>query len=120
MPMVGRSKPRRALTPLGSGVSSLGRIAWAASLTASLAACSADEAPLVDPTPSANAVRVIDLQGETGACETGEDLLNAYCYAKAGGGVEASGVAFRMDSSGVTSASCLTGGRDIRLFCMKR
>lgn len=65
-------------------------------------------------------IRTVESGNENAACDAGEELLSAYCYVKPNGGVSASGVVFQETANGSIQATCLTGGRNIRLFCLKR
>jgi hypothetical protein len=66
------------------------------------------------------AIRIVDVEGDEAGCEAGETILNAYCYVKPGGSVSASSVVFREGADGVLTATCLSGGRNIRIFCVKK
>ena len=87
-------------------------------MAALMAGCG-DDAPSAPESQAAPQIRTVDPDGDTGACDAGESLLNAYCYVKPGGSVSASGVVFQEGDGGVLKAACLTGGRNIRLFCLK-
>ena len=91
-----------------------------AGLALGLAGCGDADKPVVDPIVHGLAIRTVDLAAETAACDAGEEVLGGFCYSKVGESLSASGIAFRMDSAGAVSASCLTGGKQIRLFCLKR
>src|SRR5687768_9922756 len=92
-------------------------------LGAMLAGCGeADPEKAVPPPASAAglAYRVVDVVGADGSCEAGEMLLSAYCFSDAGRSISASGPALQPDANGRIVATCLTGGRNLRLFCVKQ
>jgi hypothetical protein len=83
-----------------------------------LTGCGDDEAAA--PPAGEASIRVAEVDGDEARCEAGETILNAYCYVKAGGSVSASSVVFREDADGTLTATCLSGGRSIRIFCVKK
>lgn len=86
-----------------------------------LAGCGEDEP---SPPPAAagptQSIRIADVEGDEAKCEAGETILNAYCFVKPGGSVSASSVVFREGADGTLTATCLSGGRNIRIFCVKK
>jgi hypothetical protein len=84
-----------------------------------LAGCGDEAVPPATEGP-AQSIRIAEIEGQEASCEAGETILNAYCYVKPGGSVSASSVVFREDASGTLTASCVSGGRSIRLFCVKK
>lgn len=83
-----------------------------------LAGCGEDAPPAAEG--PASPIRIADIDGQEAGCEAGETILNAYCYVKPGGSVSASSVVFREDADGKLTASCLSGGRSIRVFCVRK
>ena len=81
-----------------------------------LAGCG-ESSPDGDRTAAA-AYRMVDVKGgDSARCEAGETLLNAYCFSDPGRSISASGVALQAGDDGVITATCLTGGSNLRLFC---
>jgi hypothetical protein len=68
----------------------------------------------------APAYRVVDAVGAEASCDSGEMLLSAYCFSDPGRSISASGPALQPDDDGKIVATCLTGGRHLRLFCVKQ
>ena len=97
-----------------TSVSGIVALAGAAFL---LGGCGDDAVPESGAAPQ---IRIVDLDGRAGACDDGEEILNAYCYVKPEGSISASSVVFMSDADGSMTAECLSGGRNIRLFCLKR
>ena len=74
------------------------------------------------PAPAAAPqLRIIE-RGRDGAaaCDANEELVGAYCYSSPPNSMSASGVAFRLNSSGNMSLTCLTGGSQMRVVCVKK
>jgi hypothetical protein len=94
------------------------RILFACLLLLELAGCGEDE-PAAPPAGAGPSIRTVDIDAQEAGCEAGETILNAYCYVKPGGSVSASSVVFREGDDGTLTASCLSGGRSIRIFCVK-
>jgi hypothetical protein len=69
--------------------------------------------------PAGQGIRIIEAGSDSSGCDAGEELLGAYCYSTPPGSISASGVSFRKDAAGKMSLTCLTGGRQMRVFCMK-
>ena len=78
------------------------------------AAQTADGKPLVLP------YRVVEAVGEWAHCDADEDLLTAYCFENPHDSLSVSGPALQRDSKGVMYGICLTGGKNLRLFCVKK
>jgi hypothetical protein len=81
--------------------------------------------PQRQPSPPATAsaaptLRTVKAESQSAGCAAGEELVSAYCYSTPGTSLSASGVALRQGENGIVSASCLTGGRQIVLYCLKR
>ena len=72
------------------------------------------------PPPPGISYRVVNVVGADGSCDAGEMLLSAYCFSDRGRGISASGPALQPDADGRLVATCLTGGRNLRLFCVKQ
>ena len=66
------------------------------------------------------AYRVVDAVDADASCDTGEMLLSAYCFSDPGRSISASGPALQPNADGTIVATCLTGGRKLRLFCLKQ
>jgi hypothetical protein len=73
-----------------------------------------DEPPIEAP-----AFRAVDAVGADASCDAGETLLSAYCFSDPGRSISASGPALQSREDGTIVATCLTGGRHLRLFCVK-
>lgn len=99
----------------------IARVLPACLMLLALAGCGEDE-PAAPPAGAgpAQSIRIADVEGQEAKCEAGETILNAYCYVKPGGSVSASSVVFREDADGMLTAACLSGGRSIRIFCVKK
>ena len=95
------------------------KLAIASALLLVLAACGEDEAK-APADPQASPIRVADLEGRKATCEADETILNAYCYVKPEGSVSASSVVFFEEADGSFSAECLSGGKNIRIFCVRK
>jgi hypothetical protein len=95
------------------------RVGLAAVIGLALVLAGCGESPPVASPASGPQIRAVDREAATASCNPGEEILSAYCYSKQGESLAASGVAFRMDSSGAFSAQCLMGGHSIRLYCLK-
>lgn len=63
--------------------------------------------------------RVVNAVDASASCEKDEQVLSAYCFNDAGNSISASGPALRLDKDGIIVATCLTGGKNLRLFCVK-
>lgn len=70
--------------------------------------------------PAGSAYRIVDAVSADASCDAGELLLSAYCFSDAGRSISASGPALQSDANGRIVATCLTGGRHLRLFCIKQ
>jgi hypothetical protein len=68
----------------------------------------------------ATAFRVVDAVEADASCDVGEMLLSAYCFSDQGRSISASGPALQPNADGTIVATCLTGGRHLRLFCLKQ
>lgn len=73
-----------------------------------------EEAPIVDSKP----YRIVETVGADGSCEADEFLLSAYCFSDKGRSISASGPALQPADDGRLVATCLTGGRNLRLVCV--
>jgi hypothetical protein len=65
-------------------------------------------------------LRFVEAEGSSAACAAGETLVSAICYSGPGSSISASGPALREGERGVITATCLTGGRKLRLTCLAK
>ena len=89
-------------------------------LLLALAGCGDEEVAAPPAAPQASPIRVADFEGRKAKCEAGETILNAYCYVKPDGSISASSVVFLEEADGSLTAECLSGGRNIRIACVKK
>jgi hypothetical protein len=82
-------------------------------LAAGILAGCGEDAPVVDSRP----YRIVERVDKQGRCEANEALLSAYCFSDKGRSISASGPALQADDEGRLVATCLTGGRNLRLVC---
>jgi len=92
----------------------------ALALLLALAGCGEEEAAAPPVEPQASPIRIADFEGRKARCEAGETILNAYCYVKPDASISASSVVFVEEADGSLEAECLSGGRNIRIFCVKK
>lgn len=94
-----------------------------------LAACGEDAPQAGEPAATgvpaaatAIPLRIADSKRSDGParCDGDEELVNAFCFPDPDRSISASGPVFLRDPDGSFSVDCLTGGANIRLFCLKR
>jgi hypothetical protein len=89
---------------------------WAVFLIVPLVLLGCGDEPTTEPT----AFRVVDAVDADASCDAGEMLLSAYCFSDRDRSISASGPALQPDADGKIVATCLTGGRHLRLFCVQQ
>jgi len=84
-----------------------------------LAACGDDREAAAGVAVS---IRAVDAKWKDGnaRCDEGEELVNAFCYPDPERTISASGPVFLKQADGGFAVTCLTGGANVRLFCLKR
>ena len=66
------------------------------------------------------AFRVVEAVSADASCDAEEMLLSAYCFSDQGRSISASGPALQPNAAGTIVATCLTGGRHLRLFFVRQ